>query len=99
MEFLNKIPTEVIYVSIAAIGGVARYLNHYLNEGTFAWRHLLAHLIVSSFSGYMFYLFAINILGFPDGSMALISGLGGWLGVEAMKMLETIMKEKIQTKE
>ena len=98
MDFLHKVPTEVIYVAIAAAGGTARYLHVYLNEGKFAWRHFIAHIFISAFSGYMFYQAAVNILGLPESSVAIISGLGGWMGVEALKMLEILIKSKMEKK-
>lgn len=96
IDLLHKIPTEVVYVSIAAAGGVTRYLQHYLNEGLFAWQHFVAHVFVSSFSGYMFYQFAVNLFGFPSSTIAIFSGLGGWMGVEALKYLEWIIKSKLK---
>lgn len=95
MEWFQKIPTEVIYVAVAAVGGTARYLQHYLNEGTFTWQHFIAHIFVSSFSGYMFYSFAVNILHLPTATMAIFAGIGGWMGVEALKMIETMIRKKI----
>lgn len=89
------LPPEFVYVMIAAIGGTARYLNIYLNEGTFAWRHFIAHVIVSSFSGYMFYHFAVDIMGAPETYISVIAGMGGWMGVEALKMLEIYLKKKL----
>jgi len=97
MEPFNKIPAEAVYVLIAAVGGTTRYLQHYLNEGIFAWKHFLAHVFVSSFSGYMFYLFATNVFGFPDTTVAIFAGLGGWMGVEALKMIETYLRDKFKT--
>lgn len=94
----NLFPPEILYVSIAAVGGVARYLNLYLMEGQFAWKHFIAHILVSAFSGFMFYQFAVEILGLPNGAMALVSGMGGWMGVEALKMVEIMMKRKLKTK-
>ena len=94
MEVLNKIPTEIIYVAVAAAGGIARYLQLYLNEGTFAWQHFIAHTLVSSFSGYMFYQFATNVVGMGDNTIPIVAGLGGWMGVEALKLLEATLKKK-----
>lgn len=98
MEWLHKIlnHNETLYVAIAASGGMARYLHLYLDEGKFAWQHFVAHIFVSSFSGYMFYQFAVNIMGFPNGSVAVFSGLGGWMGVEAMKGIEALIKNKFK---
>lgn len=95
MEVFNKIPTEMIYVAVAAFGGIARYLQFYLNEGAFAWQHFIAHVLVSSFSGYMFFQFASNILNFSDNTIPVIAGLGGWMGVEALKMMEGLLKKKL----
>lgn len=95
MDFLSKVPAEIIYVAIAAFGGIARYLQFYLNEGAFAWQHFIAHIFVSSFSGYMFYQFATNVLNFPDNTIAIFAGLGGWMGVEALKMAEGVIRQKL----
>ncbi len=95
MDFLGKVPTEIIYVAVAAAGGIARYLQFYLNEGAFAWQHFIAHVFVSSFSGYMFYQFAVNVLSFGEATIPIIAGLGGWMGVEALKLMETMLKNKL----
>ena len=95
MEIFTKLPAELLYVSVAAAGGIARYLQAYLYEGAFAWQHFIAHIFVSSFSGYMFYQFATNVLNFPDNTIAVFAGVGGWMGVEALKMAETLLKKKL----
>lgn len=95
MEFFQKIPAELLYVVIAAIGGTARYLQHYLTEDNFIWPHFVAHIFVSMFSGYMFFHFATDIVGMPETSVAIFAGLGGWMGVESLKMLESILKKKL----
>jgi len=95
MEFLTKIPTELAYVAVAVIGGIARYLQNYLNNGDFTMRHFCAHVFVSAFSGYMFYQFTIEVLHLPPSISPIVAGLGGWLGVEAMKMIEVSIRKKI----
>ena len=95
MEWLSKIPPEIAFVMLAAVGGVSRYLFIYLNEGLFAWRHFIAHTIISCFSGYMFFLFGANVLGMEDGGVAILAGMGGWMGVEALKLLESSISGKI----
>ena len=96
MEWIFKIPAEVAYVAVAAIGGTARYLQKYIAEGDFAWKHYMAHVFVSSFSGYMFYQFAVNIFNFPEQSVAIVAGIGGWMGVESLKTVESIIKDKFK---
>lgn len=98
MEMFTKLPTEIAYVVLAAAGGVSRYLFIYINEGSFAWRHFIAHTFISCFSGYMFYLFGANVLGVSEGGVAIIAGMGGWMGVEALKLLESFIRSKFKTK-
>jgi len=95
MEWFQKIPAELFYVILAAVGGTARYLQAYLNEGKFAIKHFCAHIVISAFSGYMFYQFAFNFLSLPETVIPVVAGLGGWMGVESMKMLEDWWRKKI----
>lgn len=97
-DFINKIPVEVMYVTIAAIGGIARYLQNYLNDGKFAVRRFMASIVVSSFSGYMFYQFALHLLNIPDNMVGVFAGIGGWMGVEAMKVIDSLIVEKFFNK-
>jgi len=94
-EFFNKVPVEALYVSVAAVGGLSRYLQIYLSNGEFSWQKLSAHLTVSAFSGYMFFQFGLNIIGIPEAASAVVAGMGGWLGADAMKLLESWMKERL----
>lgn len=91
----EKLPIEIFYVFIAAFGGLTRYLQSYLQEGRFAMRHLLAHIVVSSFSGFMFYQFANNTVVISDNLAAVIAGVGGWMGVSALDFLEFLLKKKL----
>lgn len=97
-EFVHKVPVEVVYVSVAAAGGLARYLQVYLSSGEFSWRKLVAHLSVSAFSGYMFFKFGLDIVGMPESVAAVVAGMGGWMGADAMKLLETWMQERLNKK-
>lgn len=98
MEWFTKIPTEIVYVAVAAAGGIARYLQHYLNGSPFSWSRMIAHAGVACFSGYMFYSFSIDILGFPESTAAVFTGLGGWMGAEALKLLEDTLSKWINNK-
>lgn len=93
MEFFKGVSVEVVYVAVAAAGGGARYLQKYLEEGKFGWSHLLVHLIVSAFSGYMFYQCAVNVLNVPETVVPVLAGMGGWMGVESLKVVETLTKK------
>jgi hypothetical protein len=96
MEMFTRIPTEIAYVIIAGAGGISRYLQLYLNEGKFAWKHFLAHTFISCFSGYMFYSFGANILDLDSRGMSILAGMGGWMGVEALKLLEAVIKKRYE---
>lgn len=98
MEFFHRIPAEIAYVFIAAAGGISRYLLLYLNEGTFAWQHFIAHTFISCFSGYMFFLFGMNILDLEQGGVSILAGMGGWMGVEALKLMEAFIKKRLDPK-
>lgn len=99
MDLFTKIPAEVAYVAIAAVGGISRYLFQYLNnEGSFAWGHFIAHTFISCFSGYMFFLFGANVLNMQDGGVSILAGMGGWMGVEALKLLEVFIRNRIDHK-
>ena len=97
-EHLNRIPVEVIYVSVAAVGGLTRYLQIYLSSGEFSYRKLIAHMTISAFSGYMFFLFGLNIVGVPESAAAIVAGVGGWMGADAMKALEAWLQERLNKK-
>ena len=57
VEHTEKITTELLYVLVSAMGGVAKYLNEYLKTGKFNWRLFFANIVLSAFSGIMFKLF------------------------------------------
>lgn len=87
----HKIPIELIYTLIAAGGGVVRHLNEYIHGKKFAWRLLVANMILSGFSGFMFGLFArsLNI----NGDMTLVfSGVGGFMSSTALEFLYQKLK-------
>jgi hypothetical protein len=90
IEYIKHISYEFIYVAVAAIGGLARYLQKYLEDGKFSFSHLFAHLIVSAFSGYMFGEFGLW-LGLGDSSLFLLVGMGGYMGTESLKLVETFL--------
>lgn len=95
MDWFTKIPTEALYVFIAAVGGCARYLQNYIQEDEFSLKHMFAHLFVSAFSGYMFYQFSHSLSILPLNLEPVLAGMGGWMGVAALQFLEKILKNRI----
>jgi hypothetical protein len=95
LETFRQFAVELIYVFIEAVGGVARYLQKYLEEGEFNIRHFFAHLFVSAFSGYMFGEFGLWV-GLGDGALFLLVGMGGYMGTETLKLIEGILKQRLK---
>lgn len=84
---------EIIWVVLAMIGGIARYLDTYIKVGTAPKPGILgANALVSGFSGYMVAQVALQVA--PD--WALVSaGVGGYLGTQGMDWLSEILKARL----
>lgn len=84
---MKHIPTEIFYIALAGVGGIAKYLSTYKQiNGRFAWGALLVASIVSGFSGYMFALFASS-LQLPQQIVFMFAGMGGFMGEHALRLL------------
>lgn len=92
MESLKHFPIEVFYGFIAIAGGVARYLNGYVNGQRFKLSIFFASAFVAGFSGYMFALLGVS-MNMPQGFLFMMSGVGGFFGEQTMQfVLEAITK-------
>lgn len=92
MDHLKHIPAEIIYGFIAVGGGIARYLNGYVDGHKFRLGIFLAAACVAGFSGYMFALLA-NSMSLPSPMPQIFAGVGGFFGEQTMKLiLETISR-------
>lgn len=93
MDF-RHVPTEIIYGLIAVTGGIARYLNGYVDGRKFKFGIFLASAVVAGFSGYMFALLGTSLF-LPDPMPYIFAGCGGFFGEQTMKfIMEMITKEK-----
>lgn len=90
----HDLPTEIVYVALAAIGGLARYLSRFINGEKFSISMLLANFIISGFSGLMFSLFGKS-LGLSSEFLYVLSGVGGFMSTEALKFLAQKIKKDI----
>lgn len=87
---------QFCWVGLAIFGGVARYLSEYIkDEGKITISSLLAHGIVSGFSGYM--MASVFMIFHPEWAL-IGAGLGGYLGPQGMDIIASIMKNKFGTK-
>lgn len=83
---------ETMWVILAMIGGIARYLDKYIRTGSPPQFGLLAaHTVVSGFSGYM----TAHTVGHFQPEWTLIAaGIGGYLGTQGLDWIASIFQEK-----
>lgn len=84
---------ELAWVLAAMVGGVARYLDSYIQTGTMPRVGLLfANAFVSGFSGYMAAHVALHLA--PDWAM-VAAGTAGWLGTQGMNWVADVVKRRV----
>lgn len=90
---LFKVGSELIWVLVAMLGGIARYLDSYIRTGDRPRLGLLiAHALVSGFSGYMV---AQAVLQFSVNWAMVAAGVGGYLGTQGLDWLATVLRDKV----
>ncbi len=67
-------------------GGIAHYLQSFIDTGRFQWQVLAAQSVVSAFSGFMFAEFTIAI-GLSLQAAFCAAGAGGYLGTRVMEII------------
>ena len=93
-EFPPVVVSAVIFSSIAVVGGIARYLNGYVNGVPFRFAAFCASTFVSGFTGYMLALVGLA-MQFPEPILFIMAGTGGFLGDQAMKLVTEFLSGKI----
>ncbi len=83
---------EILYVTVSALGGLAKYLNGYLRGKRFDLWKLLASMLVSAFSGVTCAHLALLI---KPGWEIIAASVGGFMGGEAMTFLATWLGKKL----
>jgi len=90
----NRIPPEVLYVIIAAAGGISKYLNEYLGGGTaFRFSMMISHIIVSGFSGFIFALVAEH-MNFSPRLVYVCAGVGGFMGAATIDYIRYFLSSR-----
>lgn len=86
-----------MFAILAVVGGIARYLNSYVQGGPFSFPMFVASTVVSGFSGYMFALIGVSI-SLPEPLLFVMAGTGGFFGDQALKFSFEWVSEKIAQK-
>lgn len=91
----EKLPEFWLPIITAAWGGVVAYIRQVQAGKKFHPISMLLHLTVSGFAGMMFWLLAqeYNVSG---ERTAFVTGMAGFLGSEAIKLLEDKYKQWTQ---
>lgn len=83
---------------MAVCGGVARYLNSYVNGGArFRLSLFIASAFVAGFSGWMFALIGLS-LSLPNSIIFMMAGSGGFFGEQTMKLVMEFAQVRIGNK-
>lgn len=94
-EFISNIHSETMFVVIAIAGGMARYLNSYVNGSPFKISMFIASTFVSAFSGMMFAYLGVA-LSIPFPLLWMMSGVGGFFGDQTMKFIFEYLQKQIK---
>lgn len=89
----TQLLTELLWLVLAATGGIAKYIDSYLKTGVVPRVGLLVgHAVVSGFSGYMVAQVALRTA--PDWAL-VAAGVGGYLGTQGLDWLSTVLKKRL----
>ncbi len=84
-----------IYGLVAVFGGIARYLNGYVNGERFKFSILVASAFVAGFSGYMFAALGES-LAMPQQMLFVMAGVGGFFGEQTMKFILEYTQKRVE---
>lgn len=95
MDWFNfkHLPIEIIITALAVAGGIARYLNGYINGDGFKISIFLSSIFVSGFGGLMFGLLGSS-MNLPLVMVSIMSGMGGYFSEQTLKFVYEIIKKK-----
>jgi hypothetical protein len=91
-DFKN-LPIEIVIAGIAVFGGIARYLNGYINGQGFRLSIFLSSIVVSGFGGLMFGLLGYS-MDLPIVMVSMMSGMGGYFSEQTLKLVYEMVKSK-----
>lgn len=89
----KELPVELVYGIVAVTGGLARYMNSYINGTKFRFSILIASALVAGFSGFMFALLG-ETMDMPSRILHIMAGVGGFFGDQTLKFLMEYVQNK-----
>lgn len=88
--------TFLIHGLAAFFGALAHALNAHRRGESKTILDFTSLLLISSFTGSMFFLLGFHFLGRDSYFTIVLGGSGGWLGVEGMALLVSFIKTSIR---
>ena len=90
---ISSLPIELTLVLVAVFGGIARYLNGYINGQGFKLTVFVASVIVSGFGGLMFGWLG-HTLAMAPTTLLIMAGMGGYFSEQTLKLVFDIIKAR-----
>jgi hypothetical protein len=91
----KHVPLEYLIAVLAVFGGVARYLNGYINGKGFKFSIFVSSVIVSGFGGLMFGLLGSS-MDLPVVMVSMMSGMGGYFSEQTLKFVYELVRGKVK---
>jgi hypothetical protein len=83
------------HILIAFFGAFVHALNAQRNGNTKNFLDVITLTIISSFSGVMFFIIGLHFLGEGSYLTIALAGSGGFLGVEGMTIIVSVLKKSV----
>ncbi len=96
LEHLKDVPVQVLYIFVASIGGMARYLNGYIGDKKFSIPVFMASAFMAGFSGLMFALVG-DSLHLPAPMPHIMAGVGGFFGDQTLKLVMEFVSKNVKS--
>lgn len=86
----------VVHGVAAVFGALSHALNAHRAGQSNTFLDFISLFVISSFAGTMFFLLGFYIFGKDNYLTIVMSGSGGWLGIEGLSYLVSFIKKTIK---